>query len=125
VKTTVSFVQNLIRLTWLVLLVLGIVLWTGHAPGLVLAHQLAGIGFVLLLWVLGYLGLRSDATRGLALANCIWGLVVLTLGAAQTQLLSGNLHWIVRVLHLLVGIAGIGLAEALAGRIRRRLASRE
>jgi hypothetical protein len=40
----------------------------------------------------------------------------------QARLLPGDFHWIIQVLHLLVGLAAIGLGEDLAGRIRNRAA---
>jgi len=125
-KTAVTVVQILMRLTWLILLAIGIILWTGRAQGLVPAHQAAGVVFVLMLWALAYLGMRSGATPGLSSpgltsAVCSWSLIVLALGLAQTQLLTGSSHWVIQVLHLLVGIAAIGLAEALGARIKGRL----
>jgi hypothetical protein len=34
-------------------------------------------------------------------------------------LLTGDFHWIIQVLHLLVGLGAIGQAEGLAARIKR------
>ena len=51
------------------------------------------------------------------------GLVGAVLGLTQTQLLVGSAHWLVEVLHLLVGIAAIGMAEGLAARTKERLAA--
>jgi hypothetical protein len=34
----------------------------------------------------------------------------------QAQLLPGSFHWIIQVLHLLVGIVALGLADSLARR---------
>jgi len=42
------------------------------------------------------------------------------LGLAQDRLLPGSAHWLIQVLHLLVGLAAIGQGEALAARILRR-----
>ena len=49
-----------------------------------------------------------------------WSLVVLVLGITQNRLLVDGAHSIIQVLHLLVGIAGIGLAERLAAKIKRK-----
>jgi hypothetical protein len=46
-----------------------------------------------------------------------WGLVVPILGLSQDGLLPGPAHWVIQVLHLLVGLAAIGLAEALSVRL--------
>jgi hypothetical protein len=115
-------IQTLIRLIWLVLLVLGIVLWTGRSQSLIPAHQWLGVGFVILLWALAYLAVRCGAAPGLVTAVLVWSLIVLGLGLAQTQIPTGSSYWIIRTLHVIVGFVAIGLAEALDGRIRRRLA---
>ena len=41
---------------------------------------------------------------------------MLFLGLTQALLLNGSAHWIVQVLHLLVGLGAIGLAEMLTRR---------
>ena len=41
------------------------------------------------------------------------------LGLTQDQMLLGDAHWVIRVLHLLVGLGAIGQSEGLAVRIRR------
>ena len=46
-----------------------------------------------------------------------WGL---TWSMDQAELLPGDLHWLIRVLHLLIGIGAVGFAETLGVRIRRR-----
>jgi hypothetical protein len=36
-----------------------------------------------------------------------------------SQLLPGDFHWVIKLLHLLVGIAALGLADRLAAEIKR------
>ena len=45
------------------------------------------------------------------------------LGLTQTRLLTGSAHWLIEVLHLLVGVAAVGMAEGLAARVKERLAA--
>jgi hypothetical protein len=52
----------------------------------------------------------------------VWGLLVVIVGLTQTSLLTGSLHWLVQVIHLLLGIGLIGLAERLATTAKARLA---
>lgn len=118
-RLTAKIVQILIRLCFLILLGLGVLFWTGHALDLVNLHMLVGTILVLGLWVMAILGARARAGWGLVAMAAIGGLVVLGLGMAQAQLVQGDLHWTVRVTHLLVGLAAIGLAEQLAVRIRK------
>lgn len=46
------------------------------------------------------------------------------LGLNQAQFLTGSLHWIVQVVHLLLGLGAIGQAENLAARTKAGLVSR-
>jgi hypothetical protein len=52
----------------------------------------------------------------------VWGLIVPILGLNQDRLLVGSAHWVIEVLHLLVGIGAVGLAESLARSIKARQA---
>jgi hypothetical protein len=118
-KTAATVLQMIIRLDAVILVVLGLLFWTNNALALVPLHMLLGLLLVLGLWIVAVLGLRAGAPIGLAGAAIVWGLVVVWLGLNQDSLVGGDLHWIIRVLHLLVGVAAVGLAEALAARIRR------
>jgi len=117
-KGATTAVQMLIRLSWLVLIVLGALFWAGRTTMLA-THVVTGLVFVLLLWVLSFLALRSGAGAGLAALNIFWSLVVLVFGMTQNRLLVDGVHSIIQVLHLLVGIVAIGLAESLAARVKR------
>ncbi|HJZ48529.1 MAG TPA: hypothetical protein VKE41_15240 [Roseiflexaceae bacterium] len=118
-RTAVTVIQMLTRLLGLVLIVLGLLFWTGNALALIPVHMLVGLVLVLLLWAQAGLAARAGVGIGLVALAIVWGLVVVALGMTQTRLLPGDFHWVIRVLHLLVGIAAIGLAERLAGRIKR------
>ena len=49
----------------------------------------------------------------------VWGFLVPALGMTQDQLLVGDAHWVVQLLHLLVGMGAMGLAEGLAAGIKQ------
>lgn len=127
-KNATTAVQMLIRLSGLGLIVLGVLFWTGNALVLVPVHMLLGAAFVLFLWTLAIMAARAGANRGQAALAMAWGLLTLLLGMTHAQILAGPAHWLVQVLHLLVGLAAIGLGEVLAAgiasaaRTRRALA---
>ena len=98
-------------------IVLGVLFWTGHAAVLVPLHMAVGIVFVLSLWTIAVLAARARAPMGLVALAFAWGAVVTLLGFTQVQLVPGPQHWIVRVLHLLVGLGAMGQASGLARRI--------
>ena len=119
-KTAPTTAQTLVRLCGLALLTLGLLFWTGNARGLIPLHMLLGLVLVLALWVLAGLAARAGVPLGLVALAVAWGLIVPALGLTQDQLLPGSAHWVIQVLHLLVGLGAIGQAEGLAARIKAR-----
>ncbi len=117
---TVSIARGIIRLALIVQLVLGFLFWAGNATSLVDLHQFIGIVLVLSLEVLVFAAARAGVDRPLVVLAGIWGIIVVVFGLSQQNILTGSAHWVIRVLHLLVGLAAVGLSEALAGRIERQ-----
>ncbi len=117
VAQTALVFQWLARLTGIVQLVLGTVIWTLNADSLIPVHTTNGLLFLLSLWTLAGLGVRRVEAWRVGLA-AIWGVLMVTLGLSQMNLLTGDLHWMVQVIHLAVGLAAIAQAEALARSIR-------
>jgi len=111
--------QNLVRLCGLVLIVLGALFWSGNALTLIPVHILVGLVLVLSLWTVAFLAARAGVAPGLVVLAFLWGLLVIMFGLTQDQLLTGDAHWVIRVLHLLVGLGAIGQAEGLAVRMRQ------
>jgi hypothetical protein len=121
-RSTVNALQMAIRVVGVVQLALGVVFWTGNALGLVDLHQLLGILLVLGLWTQAVLAYRAGVPAGLVAVAAVWGLIVPIVGLTQTSLLTGSAHWVIQVIHLLLGIGLLGLAENLATRAKARLA---
>ena len=111
--------QIVARVIAVVQVALGIVVWTGHGDSLIPVHIAVGLLLVVDLWVAVALGLRSGAPIGLAVLALVWSLGMPAFGLVQTSLLPGDFHVAIEVLHLVVGLAAVGLVEALAGRSRR------
>jgi hypothetical protein len=118
----ITGIQMGIRALWVVQLLLGILFWTGNALGLVDLHQLIGILLVLALWTQAALAHRAGVPGGLVAGAAVYGLVVPIVGLTQRELFPGSAHWVIQVIHLLLGIGLIGLAETLATRAKARLA---
>ena len=116
---TTTIAQVLIRICGPTALVLGVLFWTGNALTLLPVHMLAGIVLVLSLWTLAILAALSGVHRGFVALAIVWGLIVPILGMSQNQLLPGSLHWMIQVLHLLIGIVAMGLGQGLAIRIKQ------
>lgn len=118
--TMTTIAQMTMRVLLLVLLVLGVLFWTGHALTLINVHMLLGVLFVIALWTLSGIAAASHQPVWLVVVGVAWGLLVLVLGVTQQRLLPGSAHWVIDVLHLLIGLAALGLGETLAGRVRSR-----
>jgi quinol-cytochrome oxidoreductase complex cytochrome b subunit len=112
--------QWVVRICGVLLLLSGLLFWTGDAPRtLVPLHMLLGVILVVALIVLAVLGAQSGAPMGLAIGAVVLALVVLALGWTQTSLMPGGTHWIIQGLHLILGMAAVGIGEAIGGRVRR------
>lgn len=108
-----------IRVTGLIQIVLGLFIWTGKADGLIAIHILSGSLLILSLWTLAAVAWRAGIAPTLVLVAVVWGLIVPVLGLTQTGILTGNGHWVIQVIHLLVGLGAIGQGEGLYVRIRQ------
>jgi hypothetical protein len=117
-RTATTIIQIVIRVLGLILIVLGLLFWTGNALTFIGLHMLIGMTLVLLIWALAIMAARSGAGLGLMTLGLVWGLIVVALGMTQTRLLPGDFHWVIKALHLLVGIAALGIAERLADAIK-------
>lgn len=121
-RTASTVALMVVRIAGLLLVALGILFWTGNAVTLIPVHMLLGLLLVLSLWTLAILAARSGAPPGQVAVAIVWGFVVPIFGVTQDQLLVGDAHWVIKVLHLLVGLSAIGMAEGLAWRIKQQRA---
>jgi hypothetical protein len=120
---TITIASWVLRLGALAALILGIFFWVGSAAdALIPVHTIIGIIVVLSLWVIGLAqGFYKGGSFSVAVVTFVVGLALAIVGLSQQQLLSGSTHWIIQVIHLLLGITAIGLGEMIAGRTKRRL----
>lgn len=103
----------IVRVAGTLQLLLGALFWTGHAYSYVPVHIVTGSVIVLTLWLVAALALIARTRRGLAVFALLWGVALPAYGMWQATLLVGPMHWIVRVLHLLMGLAAMALAGML------------
>ncbi|MGI9148038.1 MAG: hypothetical protein ACR2IK_16045 [Chloroflexota bacterium] len=118
-QATLTISHMLVRLTGVLLLILGLLIWAERAFNLISVHTIVGLVFVLALWVHAALSARAGGSTGLAAGVAATGLVVVVLGMAQRNLLPGDLHWVIQIVHLLIGMAAVAMAEIIGGRLRR------
>ena len=119
-QTTLTIARMLVRITGVLLLILGLLFWGGDALGLIPLHMLLGLVLVLSLWLLAAVASQAGVPIGMAAGVALIGLITLILGLIQDSLVPGGAHWVIQVLHLLIGLAAIGSGEMIGGRLRRR-----
>jgi hypothetical protein len=112
-RTTAAISLWIVRVAGTLQLVLGALFWTGHAYSLLPLHIISGTVIVLTLWTVAALALVARTRRGLALFGILWGLALPAFGMQQASILVGSMHWIIRVVHLLMGLAAMALAGTL------------
>lgn len=118
-KMTFTIAHLLLRLAGLSAIVMGLLFWNNLALNLIPFHMLAGVVVVLALWTLALLAARAGAHPLLVGIALVWGLIVPTLGIMQNQLLPNASHWVIQVLHLLVGVLALWQGEGLAAHVQR------
>jgi hypothetical protein len=107
-----------VRLTGPTLVVLGLLFWTGRGQMLLPLHMLIGMMFVVALWTLAVLAAVSGLRWALVLLIMGWGLLIPSFGMIQARLLPGPGHWVVQVVHLLIGLVAMFVAARLVRFLR-------
>lgn len=118
-RVAITVSHMLVRLTGVLLLIMGLLIWTENALGLIQWHMLLGLVLVIALIVLAATSVRAGVPVGLAIGAIVLAIVVLVIGMTQTGMLPGSTHWVIQVVHLVLGMAAVGIGEAIGGRLRR------
>ena len=118
-NATVTTLRILVRVFGLILIILGIIFWTGHALGLIPVHMVVGLLLAVAMWVLAFLGARAKVSAGFVTLVAVWALIMVVFGAVHMRLMPGSPHWVIQVLHLLIGIAALGMGDQLGVRLSR------
>lgn len=120
-KTAANLSRSLVLITGAIQLILGVIIWFGVADAFISVHIVSGIILVLSLWALSFVAVRQGLNLGLVAFAILWGLMAVILGLKHDALIPGQSHWIIQVIHLLVGVVVIGLALRLSSLITQRM----
>lgn len=116
----IRIASMVLSLAGLLTLLLGLLFWTGNALNLVSLHMLLGFLAVGALWIIGVAqALAYSGSWIIALVSMIVGGLMLFLGLTQSSLVMGEFHWVIRIIHLLLGLLTIGLGHMAAARSRK------
>jgi hypothetical protein len=119
-RSLVTPLRWIARLDGLAGLVLGILLWTGSASQLKL-HILTGFVMTITLLLLGLLGFFARINPSMPILAIAWALLLPYIGFAQLHMLPGASHAVIQIVHLLIGVCAIGVAEAVGAQIMRMM----
>jgi len=115
--------QMLARLLIALQVILGLAIWFGYIS-VTQIHIALGSLFVLDVWIIALIALFALPRRMLPFITLIMGGIVMWFGVAQRTMMLGELHWAVRVVHLLLGLATMGLVEPLVKAVKQHEASK-
>jgi len=109
-----------LNLAGVLALILGLLFWAGFALHLVSMHMLLGLLAVGALWVIG-IGQIFSKTGSWILAACALfiGAFTIVIGLKQTSMMPGAAHWVIQLVHLLLGVLTIGLGHMAVARHRK------
>ncbi len=116
--------SGIVRYGGLLVLVLGLVIWTGTVDFLIPFHMLLGILVVLALWLLAAAYAPAGrAALPLVIAAVVVGLAQAVLGGSQPSLDKLGFFWVIQIVHLLLGLGVIGVGEMITMRMKKARAA--
>ena len=128
---TIRLISLIARVSLMVTLGLGLLFWIAQLfvwSGLLVLlaqidftsiHEGFGTFGVLGLLILGSAAVFTKGSRQLGVGSMIYAFLVPAFGLTQSMILVGNLHWVIRAAHLLVGIGAMVLARRIEKRYLR------
>ena len=109
-----------LSLAGLLALLLGLLFWTGVALNLMQMHMLLGL---LAVGALLVIGIGQAFSKGgswiIAAGTLVVGAAMIMIGMMQASLMVGEFHWIIQVIHLVLGLLTIGMGHMGAARYRK------
>ncbi len=114
----VRIISWIARVTLIATLALGLLSWITQIS-FISIHMLLGLTGVLSLLVLGTVAVLTRGIRLLGAGSMVYAFIVPAFGLTQSMILVGNLHWLIRTAHLLVGIGAMVLAQVIDKRYQR------
>jgi uncharacterized membrane protein YczE len=117
---TIVVLRWILRIAFLISFALGCALWAGRGYAYLQFHMWLGFIITFTLLAIVILSLIARVKPALPLIALLWAVALPIFGIAQLRLMPGPNHWIVRVVHLILGLGAIGLGESLCKRIRLR-----
>jgi hypothetical protein len=124
-RKTALVTRWVIRLAGLTQIIMGLAFWSGRALSLIPVHMIIGLLVAIGLCVVAVLASRTGARPAVVLFAIGLGLVLPAFGVVHVGMLPGSWHWVIRLMHLGLGLAALGLADRLAEHVLQHGGTRE
>ncbi len=115
----VHIVSLIARLALMAALLLGLLYWIFNISFIDI-HMWLGITGATGFLVLGVVALFTRGMRLLGVGSIVYAIILPIFGMTQARILPGELHWLIRTAHMLVGIGAMMLALHVEKRYKRR-----
>ncbi|MBO0781770.1 MAG: hypothetical protein J2P37_23370 [Ktedonobacteraceae bacterium] len=126
----VRIISLIARVALMVAMVLGLLFWiaqisfistfmSGVAQVIIGIHPWIGLTGALFLLVLGVVAIFTRGIRLPGVGGVVYAAIMPAFGLTQSLILMGNLHWLIQVAHLLVGVGAMYLARGIERRYLR------
>lgn len=115
---TIRTIQIIVGMAGLGALTLGLLFWIATIE-LISIHMLFGLIVALSLLIISLVAIFNRDIRIWGIAGIIYALLLPVFGLTQSSILTGNLHWIIQALHMLVGLGAVFLAGTISARYAR------
>jgi hypothetical protein len=115
VMITTRIIQIISGIAGLAALTLGLLIWIANL-NVVNIHMIFGLIVTLALLTMSIIAVSTRGLRIWGIAGIVYALIVPIFGMTQFDILTGNLHWLIRTAHLLVGIGALALTGTMATR---------
>lgn len=109
----------IVRASGALVLILGIFLWSGKFDNLKPIHMALGIILVLSLFWLAAINYQQRGSAIFSVLAFVDGVALYVVGTLQEGWLTNSAHWVIQVLHLLLGLFAIGLGEMISARLAK------
>lgn len=116
--TVVRIIQWIAGIAGLGALTLGLLFWIAQID-LLNIHMLLGLTVALALLVLSIVMVATRGLRLLGAIGIVYAFILPVFGLTQSGILIGSTHWLIQVLHLLVGLGALALAGIMGTRYIR------
>jgi hypothetical protein len=101
-------------------LLLGLLIWSGNGDQLIGVHVVLACVLVLALWVIAYLAAMAGVPRRMVTVTVAWSLFIVVFGLNQERLVEGEWHWTIQLLHLVLSMTLLASGQALVSQVHRR-----